>query len=59
MRKPLECPFCREVNAYYMVDGWDHCYIECYSCGATGPKVEYGRGAVSKAKSLWNKAVKR
>lgn len=59
MSKPLKCPFCHNVNAYYEVDEWDKGYIICYSCGAQGPKVEAKRGANSKAKSLWMKAVKR
>ena len=59
MSKPLECPFCHEVNSYYAVDVWGAGYIACYSCGATGPKVDAKRGANSKAKALWMKAVKR
>lgn len=59
MSKPLECPFCHEVNSYYEVDVWGAGYIVCYSCGATGPKVDAKRGANSKAKSLWMKAVER
>ena len=59
MSKPLECPFCHEVNSYYEVDEWDKCYIACFSCGATGPKVDAKRGANSKAKSLWMKAVRQ
>ena len=59
MSKPIECPFCHETSSYYEVDEWNKGYIACYSCGATGPKVEATRGANSKAKSLWRKAVKR
>lgn len=57
MSRPLKCPFCRETNAYYEVDEFNKGYVACYSCGATGPKVEARRGANGKAKSLWMKAV--
>lgn len=60
MSKPMECPFCGEVNSYYEVNEWrTRCYITCYSCYASGPRVEVKRGANAKAASLWRKAVKR
>lgn len=50
--EPLRCPFCDGYGSISM----NHTFIECLTCGATGPEIDRKTGFVSeRALAAWNR----
>lgn len=53
----LPCPFCGGSAEYDNSDHGPYEWINCETCGAKGPTVNYNRSGLGSARDAWNRRV--